>query len=171
MAVTEFYAPFAHLPGRIEWCRIHASTHGSFDCCIILGDSTADPATVYVNDDIGEDFMADRFPECTTIRLPAKSLRMQESQHGRRLHCHLNATEGPVRSVDMAFVAEAGKPREQAYGGEGKPVWGSKFTCRGVDLELDCAVHGVVNWADGPEPLAATQGILTVGSYGVLEER
>lgn len=28
--IYEFYAPFAHIPGRFVWARIHTTTHGSY---------------------------------------------------------------------------------------------------------------------------------------------
>lgn len=160
----EFFAPFAHIPGRLEWCRIRSPTHGVFDTCIVLGDSTADAATVYVNDDSGEAFMAERYPECTTIRVHAGDLRMRESPDGRRLHCRLVAHEGPLRRAEVAFLAQGRVPRQTPYGGQGRPVWGSRYTCWGVDLEYDAELHGILRWEDEREVLSGTPGILTVGS-------
>ncbi len=164
----EFFGPFAHLPGRLEWCRIRSPTHGVFDTCIVIDRTTSDPVTVYVDSDQGERFMAERFPGCTAIRVPAGAMTLQESDGGHRLHCRLAAKSGPLRNADMTFKATPGVPRQVAYGGEGKPVWGSAYTCRGVDLELDAAVRGELVWATGPEDVAGTPGILTLGSMGEL---
>ncbi len=168
VAVTEFYAPFAHLPGRLEWCRIRSPTHGVFDTCIVIEKTTADPVTVYVNSEAGERFMTQRFPESTAIRVPANRLVMQESDGGLRLQCRLRADRGPVRRIDMQFRAQAALPREVPYGG-GR-CWGSRYTCTGVDLELDADVTGLVRWADRDEPLAGGRGIVTVGSMGTLTQ-
>jgi hypothetical protein len=80
---VEFYGPFAHLPGRYEWCRLHTATHGSFDSFIVLGASTRDPATVYVASAAGQAFMRERFAACTTIRVPPDALRIRQSYDGR----------------------------------------------------------------------------------------
>lgn len=170
MQVTEFYAPFAHLPGRLEWCRIRGPTHGVFDTVIVIEETTADPVTVYVDSDEGVAFMADRFPESTAIRLPAGAIAMQESPDGRRLQCSIRADDGPLRAAEMSFHAGGGAPREVAYGGDG-PCWGSRHVCTGVDLELDAAVHGLIQWADHEEPLDGAHGILTMGSMGTLNTR
>ncbi len=167
---TEFYGPFAHLPGKLEWCRIRSPTHGVFDTCIVIEATTSDPVTVYVNSDEGKRFMADRFPSCTTIRVPESALQMLETAGGHRLHCRLAAAEGPLRNADMTFNATPGVPREVPYGGQGKPVWGSAYTCTGVDLELDAAVRGELAWVTGLQDLDGVAGILTVGSMGRLEQ-
>ncbi len=165
---TEFYGPFAHIPGRLEWCRIRSPTHGVFYTCIVIEATTSDPVTVYVNAEAGERFMKDRFPDCKTIRVGPGALRMEEFQDGHHLHCRLTAAQGPLRSVDMTFTAQPGVPREVPYGGENKPVWGSKYTCTGIDLELDAVVAGDIGRKEGVETLRGASGILTVGSMGQL---
>lgn len=167
--VWEFYAPFAHLPGRLEWCRIRGPTHGVLDTCIVLGETAADPATVYVNSEAGERFMSDRFPECSTFRVASRSLGIQESVDRLRLHARLHADDGPLRRAEMAFTARSDVPRQVEYGGHGRPVWGGRFTCWGVDLEVDADVHGIIRWEGEREALAGTPGILTLGSMGRLE--
>ncbi len=164
----EFYGPFAHIPGRLEWCRIRSPTHGVFDTCIVIEQTTSDPVTVYVNADNGEAFMHDRFPECTTIRVPADALQMLESDGGHRLDCHLTADDGPLRAVHMTFQAAHAKPRQVPYGGQGRPVWGSRYTCDGIDLELDADVVGKMQRHDGARDLRGSPGIITVGSMGKL---
>lgn len=164
----EFYAPFAHLPGRLEWCRIRSPTHGVFDTCIVLGKSTAEPASVYVDSEAGQRFMAQRFPQCSTHRVDAARLSIQESSGGRRVHGRLRAEAGPLRRAEMVFVARGDVPRQVEYGGQGLPVWGSDHTCWGVDLELDAEVHGLVHWEARREALAGAEGILTLGSMGRL---
>ncbi len=171
-AVYEFFAPFAHVPGRFEWCRIRSPTHGVFDCFIVLGDSTAEPATVYVNDEAGAAFMAERYPESACIRVGARDLGIAEADGGRRVEGLLRASEGPVHTAAMTLQAGPNLPRQSAYGGTGFPVWGGRWTCWGVDLELDASVTGDVLHADGRrESLDGAPGIVTLGSFGRLEPR
>ncbi len=169
VAVTEFFAPFAHVPGRFEWCRIRSPTHGVFDCFIVLAESTSVPATVYVRSDNGEAFMAERYPECRAIRVPAESLRLSEAAEGRVVSGVLQASEGPVREVQMMFRATDGIPVEVPYGGTGQPVWGGRWSCTGVDLNLAAAVSGhVVDHEGNRENLAGAEGVVTCGSYGTI---
>lgn len=166
--VYEFFAPFAHIPGKYELCRIRSPTHGVFDCFIILGESTSHPATVYVNSVLGQSFMKDRYPECTTIRVAPGTLKIDESADGRTVSGTLQATEGPVRSVTLSMRAPAAAiPKATPYGGEGQPIWGSKrWTCWGVDLNLDGSCDGLVTKADGKkENFRGTPCIVTVGSF------
>lgn len=168
--VTEFFAPFAHVPGRFEWCRIRSPTHGVFDCFIALGQSTAAPATVYVRDGRGEAFMRERYPECATFRVPADDLRITESDDGRTVTGLLRSGVGPVRRAEMTLRGADGVPEEVAYGGTGQPVWGSRWTCTGVDLNVPARVEGSVEHADGRrEDLAGAEGVVTLGSHGVIE--
>lgn len=166
----EFFAPFAHVPGRFEWCRIRSPSHGVFDTFIVLGATTADPACVYVNSEMGQAFMRDRFPECTTIRVAAGDLRIAESAEGRTVTGFLRATEGVVRVAEMALVASAAAfPTAVSYGGDGAPVWGGRWTCWGVDLNLPAKVTGRVVPAEGNEiPLQGVAGVVTLGSFGRL---
>jgi hypothetical protein len=62
----EFYAPFAHVEGKFEWCRLRTPTHGVFDAFILPGRS---PVVVYVDTEAGERFMQERYPECETHRV------------------------------------------------------------------------------------------------------
>lgn len=167
--VYEFFAPFAHVPGRIEWCRIRSPTHGVFDCCIVLGASTAHAATVYVNSTLGAAFMAERYPECTAVRVPPGGLSLQESPDGATVTGRLRADAGPLREADMSLRAAPGAvPRQVPYGGEGKPVWGGRWTCWGVDLNLDGSADGRLVWADGGrlETLRGVPCVVTAGSFG-----
>lgn len=166
----EFFAPFAHVPGRYEWCRIRSATHGVFDCFIVLGKSTAVAATVYVNSTLGAAFMKDLYPECTTLRLPPSGLSLSESADGRTVTGNLVAAEGPVKEAQMALRAGPGAiPRTVPYGGEGQPVWGSRWTCWGVDLVLDGTCDGKVVRADGKtEAFRGTACLVTLGSFGRL---
>lgn len=166
----EFFAPFAHLPGRLEWCRIRSPTHGVLDCFIVLGKDTSVAATVYVNSTMGAAFMADRYPECSTVRVPPSALSIEESDDGRTVTGTLKASEGPIREATMTLRAPAGAiPKAVPYGGEGKPVWGSRLTCWGVDLALDGHADGKVAWADGRvENLRGAPCIVTLGSFGRL---
>lgn len=169
MPVTEFFAPFAHVPGRFEWCRIRSPTHGVFDCFIVLGASTAVPATVYVRDDVGKAFMRDRYPECTTLRVPEGDLRIGESDGGRTVTGSLRADAGPVRRAQMTLRGAGGVPEEVPYGGTGFPVWGGRWTCEGVDLNVPAQVTGFVEGPDGRrEDLAGAEGIVTLGSHAVI---
>src|ERR1051326_372296 len=90
----EFFAPFAHLPGRVELCRIRSPTHGVFDTCIVLGASPAVPATVYVNSTLGAAFLAERYPECTAVRVAPSGLTVAESADGRTVTGTLRAEAG-----------------------------------------------------------------------------
>ena len=165
--VYEFFAPFAHLPGRYEWCRIRSPTHGVFDCFIVLGASTTVPATVYVDADHGVAFMQERYPECTCIRTDEQGLTIEESPDGRVVRGAMVAPSGPVRRATMEFRAGPGLPVQSPYGGTGEPVWGSeRFTCWGVDLNLDARVNGSVETSQGTVTLRDEKGIITLGSFG-----
>lgn len=166
----EFFAPFAHVAGKYEWCRIRSATHGVFDCFILLGKSTAVAATVFVNSTLGAAFMRERYPECTAVRLPPSGLSLTESPDGRTVTGTLKAAEGPLREATMTLRAAAGAiPKAVPYGGEGQPVWGSRWTCWGVDLALDGHADGRVVWADGrTEALRGEACIVTLGSFGRL---
>lgn len=167
--VYEFFAPFAHVPGRYEWCRIRSPTHGVFDCFILLGvGGPAAPVNVYVATDAGEKFMKERYPESTVHKVGMGDLRIEERDAGRTLICDLRARAGPVRTVKMTFQAPGGAmPRQVPYGGKGEPVWGSKrWTCWGVDLVVDATVTGAIEWENYAEPLQRVPGIVTLGSFG-----
>lgn len=162
--VYEFFGPFAHLPGRYEWCRIHSPTHGVFDCFIVLGETTAVPATVYVASAVGEAYMRDRYPECTAVR--ADRLELGSSREGRTVRGRLTAGAGPVREADFALIGGDGVPEQVPYGGEGTPVWGSeRFTCWGVDLNLPAAAKGFIEGAEGRLELDGEPGIVALGSF------
>ncbi|MEA3190444.1 MAG: hypothetical protein QOD77_1026 [Thermoplasmata archaeon] len=169
----EFFAPFAHVPGRYEWCRIRSPTHGVFDCFILLGASTAHPATVYVNSVMGQAFMRDRYPECTTVRVPPGSLRIAESPDGRAVTGALQSDDGPVAEAAMTLRAPpAAIPKAVPYGGDGQPVWGGRWACWGVDLALEGSCDGAVVRRDGKrELLRGTPCIVTLGSFGRLAPR
>lgn len=167
----EFYAPFAHIPGRFEWARIHSTTHGSFDCFIIIHEGTQEPVTVYVNSEIGARFMAERYPESRAIRVGEHELSIVSGARGRTLETRLTAEEGPVRSATMTFTAEPeALPRAVPYGGPEERVWGSRYACEGVDLELPTGISGEVVREEVVEELAATEAVLTLGSYGRITE-
>jgi hypothetical protein len=166
--VYEFFAPFAHIPGRYEWCRIRSPTHGVFDTFIALGESTSVPATVYVNSVLGQSFMRDRYPECQTVRVAPGDLRIDESADGRTVTGTLKVPDGPVREAAMTLRAPPTTlPQAVPYGGEGKPVWGSRFTCWGVDLNVQGACDGFLVRADGKrETFRGTPCIVSLGSFG-----
>ncbi len=168
--VYEFFAPFAHIEGRYEWCRIRSPTHGVFDVFIVLGESTSVPATVYVAEDAGEAFMRDRYPESTCIR--ADSLEIGESRGGRTVRGRMTASLGPVTRADFALIGEDGLPEQVPYGGDGFPVWGSeRFTCWGVDLNIPAAAKGFVEGPEGREDLGGVTGIVAMGSFARISER
>lgn len=173
--VYEFFSPFAHVEGRYEWCRIRSPTHGVFDCFIVLHpDGTGEPATVYVDSDEGEAFMRDRYPQCTTIRVPPAALRLEERDAGRTVEGELRAAEGPVREVSLTFQADPDAvARNVPYGGTGEPVWGNpELTCWGVDLVLDARVDGYVDRTDGAsERFDRDEALLTLGSFGRIAPR
>ncbi|HUR62609.1 MAG TPA: hypothetical protein VM286_09635 [Candidatus Thermoplasmatota archaeon] len=169
----EFFAPFAHVPGKYEWCRIRSATHGVFDTFIVLGASTQVPATVYVNSALGARFMQDRYPECTTHRVQPSGLTLAEAPDGRSVTGTLQADAGPVRKATMTIRAPGmALPKAVPYGGEGAPVWGSRWTCWGVDLTLEAAADGSVEDAGGRKHLLrAVPAILSLGSFGRLAPR
>lgn len=169
----EFFAPFAHVAGKYEWCRIRSPTHGVFDVFILLGASTSAPATVYVNGTLGAAFMAERYPECTTLRVPPGALRITESPDGAVVSGHLEATQGPLQAITMTLRSSpASMPRQVPYGGDGKPVWGSRWTCWGVDLNVEGSAEGTILWTDGRrEALRGVPCIVTRGSFGRLAPR
>ncbi len=171
--VYEFFAPFAHIPGKYEWCRVRSPTHGVFDLFILLGRTTNVAATVYVNATLGAQFMAERYPECQTIRVPPGGLLITESPDGRTVTGKLRAPAGPLREADMTLRAgNAGIPKQVPYGGSGAPVWGSRFTCWGVDLDLDANADGRLVWEDGrTETLRGAPAIVTRGSFARIAPR
>jgi len=164
--VYEFFAPFAHVEGKYEWCRIRSPTHGVFDTFILLARK---PVVVYVNSAAGEAFMRDRFPECRTIRVAARDLRIAEKDGGRTVEGVLKALTGPILDAKMRLSASADAPlRNVPYGGTGEPVWGStRWTCWGVDLVAKGEADGRIAWRDGPiERLAGKPALITLGSFG-----
>lgn len=166
-AVWEFFSPFAHVPGKYEWCRIHSPTHGSFDCFILLGESTAVPATVYVNSDAGERFMADRYPESLAVQVPLRDLRIEASPDGRTVRGHLKTADGPLRMARMRLRAPSeAVPRAVPYGGSDFPVWGGRWACSGVDLVIDGTCEGLVRFADDrTDRLREAPCAVTAGSF------
>ena len=168
----EFFAPFAQVEGRFEWCRIRSPTHGVFDTFIVLGETTAVPATVYVNSVLGQAFMQERYPECTTIRVAPGGLRIKDSPDGTTVTGTLQADEGPVHEADMEMQASPQQvPRQVPYGGTDQSVWGSRFTCWGVDLVLDGTCHGRVAGPELEERFDGTPCIVTLGSFGRIAPR
>ena len=168
--VYEFFAPFAHVEGKYEWCRIRSPTHGVFDTLILVGRA---PVVVYVNSAAGARFMRERYPECETFHVPEEDLLILERDEGRVVAGQLHATVGPLRMAEMTLAARAGIPEQVPYGGEGKPVWNSqRWTCWGVDLVLRGTAQGAVWWEDGAEErLEDEPCIVTVGSFGRIDRR
>ncbi len=167
-SVHEFFSPFAHIPGRYEWCRIISPTHGVFDCFIVLGESTAVAATVYVNGSIGQRFMQDRYPESECIL--AKELELESSADGRVIQGRLVANAGPVREATMILRGDAeAVPAQVPYGGDGSRVWGSQFTCTGVDLTIPATCDGTVTGPDEHETFDAHPAVVALGSFGKIE--
>lgn len=167
--VYEFFAPFAHVEGRYEWCRIRSPTHGVFDVFILLGASTAEPAVVYTNAANGARFLAERYPECESHHVPEEDLQILEREEGRVVAGMLRASVGPIALAEMTLAAPRdARPQQVPYGGEGRPVWGStRFTCWGVDLVLRGKAQGAVWFADGREELLeGAPCIVTLGSFG-----
>lgn len=168
----EFYAPFFHIPGRYEWCTIHAEHYGSFDCFILIHTTTDKPVTVYLTAENGMRFMRDRFPESAAIEVSPEALSITMDGH-RAARGYLSSDRGPVRLAELEWRTEPGAtPVASSYGDRSFAVWGSRFSCEGVDLELAARVSGRVVDADGGEAVFSDEpGILTLGSYGRLEER
>ncbi len=166
-AVWEFFSPFAHLPGKFEWCRIHSPTHGTFDCFIALGGSTALPPAVYVNAENGERFMRERYPESATYRVGPRQLRIRASDDGCDVRGTLAADAGPVRRAVMRLRAESAQlPAAIPYGGKDFPVWGGRWSCEGVDLVREGRCDGSVRFADGTETrLRKESCAVTAGSF------
>src|SRR5579859_870268 len=162
--VWEFYAPFAHIEGKYEWCRLRTTTHGIFDTFILFPYSQK--VTVYVRDDAGERFMRDRFPECDTYL--TANLTILEENNGRVVEGALAASVGPIREATMRFTALDELPKAVEYGGPDKPVWNSpRFACWGVDLTLASHAVGHIRWHDERlEQLDNIPSILTLGSIG-----
>lgn len=169
-AVWEFFSPFAHVPGRYEWCRIHSPTHGSFDTFIVLGVSTAHPPTVYVNSEAGRAFMADRYGESRCIQVSPTSLRIAAEEEGAAVLGILEASEGPVRSARMRLAADAAAvPKAVPYGGADFPVWGSRWSCEGIDLNRDGVCDGELVHSDGRRELFRGEPcIVAAGSVAML---
>jgi len=162
----EFFAPFAHVEGKFEWCRIRSATHGVFDSFILVGRS---PVVVYVNSAAGEAFLRERFPEVERYHVPEEDLLITERDDGRVVAGMVRASEGPIALAEMTLAAPRdARPEAVPYGGEGKPVWESKrFTCWGVDLVLRGKAQGAVWWADGREErLEDEPCVVTLGSFG-----
>jgi hypothetical protein len=173
--VYEFFAPFAHVEGRYEWCRIRSPTHGVFDVFIVLNpEGTQRPAVVYVNDEAGKSFMADRYPACKTIQLPGEALVLAERERGRVVQGRMESRQGPVRKAEMTFTADADEtPTNVAYGGTGSAIWGNEaLTCWGVDLVLRAEVSGEIHHESGEiEAFAGDDALVTLGSFGRIARR
>jgi hypothetical protein len=168
----EFYAPFAHVPGRYEWCRVRSPTHGVFDLFVLLGAGPSAPVTVYLDSREAEAFMEERYPEC--LAFGAREVSIQERDAGRTVLGHLRTREGPLRGARMQLAATPDAPLEQVpYGGEGEPVWGSRrWTCWGVDLALRGHADGRVRAADGDhDELRGAPAVITLGSFGRIAPR
>jgi hypothetical protein len=172
---TEFYSPFAHIEGRYELCRIHSPSHGSFDTFIVVDTTTDRPVTVYVNSGNGEAFMNERYPESRCIRVPESNLVIQATPDNKIVHGLLKSTEGPVRNANLTFmVGEKSTPEELPYGGPDFQVWGSRWSCTGVDLNIPARVSadmelesGRYECLDGKEQYS---GIITAGSSGSIRK-
>jgi hypothetical protein len=163
----EFYAPFAHIPGRYELARIHTTTHGSFDTWIVIETTTDRPVTVYVNSEKGERFMADRYPESTAIRVDTADLTIESDPWNLLVVGELRAPDGPVRSGRLSFSRQEDSAASATpYGGKNFPVWGSRYTCSGVDMEVTATVRGSIVGPEGTESVDGTPGIITLGSFG-----
>jgi hypothetical protein len=167
--VWEFYSPFAHVPGRYEWCRIHSPTHGSFDTFILLAASTSLPPWVYLSSEAGLRFMADRYPESRAFR--AADLLIEASPDGCLVRGRLRADDGPVSFAEMRLAANARDiPRMEPYGGGELSVWGSRWSCAGLDLVRDGRCDGRIcfvpdaGFAD--EVLSAKPCVVSAGSFG-----
>ena len=166
-AVWEFFSPFAHIPGKYEWCRIHSPTHGTFDCFIVLGASTAVPPSVYVSADNGERFMRERYPESATYRVGQRRLRIRSSSDGCDVRGFLRSETGPVRRAAMRFSAEPAQlPAAIPYGGQDFPVWGGRWACEGVDLVREGRCDGSIRFADGTAVVLRKESCaVTAGSF------
>jgi hypothetical protein len=97
-------------------------------------------------------------------------LRITESPDGRTVTGALKANEGPVAEANMTLRAPpASLPTATPYGGEGRPVWGGRWTCWGVDLTLAGTCDGSVHHRDGrKEAMRGKACIVTLGSFGRL---
>lgn len=168
----EFYAPFAHIPGRYELARIHTTTHGSFDTWIVIETTTDRPVTVYVNSENGERFMADRYPESTAIRVTPDDLSIESDPWSFTVTGELRASQGPVRSGQLCFSRPADAVATATpYGGSGFSVWGSRYTCSGVDMETVAALSGSIQGPGTTEEFDDEAGIITLGSFGRIALR
>ncbi|MCA1813117.1 MAG: hypothetical protein LC624_04085 [Halobacteriales archaeon] len=128
------------------------------------------PADVWHASHAGARFLEERYPECRAHA--AEELRIDERDGGRTVIGVLRSADGPVREAAMRFTAPEGIPEQVPYGGDGKPVWGSRFTCAGVDLDLAAHVQGRVVRPDGSvERLDGAPGVVTLGSYGRITPR
>ncbi|HVL88467.1 MAG TPA: hypothetical protein VM681_10770 [Candidatus Thermoplasmatota archaeon] len=171
----EFYAPYAHVPGRFEWIRLRTRTHGTFDAFVLLpADANAAP-DVFVNSDDGSDFLHERFPEARAWRVPERALRIDERDAGRTVAGRLRSEDGPLREADMVLSVPIREPPQTVrHGGEGAPRWGSKqWTGWGVDLALRATAAGTIRWAERhrPEDLRAVPAVVTLGSFRRIASR
>ena len=164
---TEFYSPFAHIPGRYEWCRLHNAHYGSFLLFIVIHGATDKPVTVYVDSDAGATYMRDLYPESTAYKLAPGSLRLSQDADSGAVSGSLSTIQGPIRGVRMRFDPVAGAPlRESPYGGEEFRVWGSAWSCTGVDLEAPAVVNGSVHEPTRAIEFDGTEAVIALGSYG-----
>lgn len=162
----EFYAPFAHIPGKYEWCRIHSAGYGSFDTFIIIEDRTDTPVTVYLTSEKGGAFMRDRYPESRVYQ--AEHLIISTEDAGRTVSGNLKATEGPVSNSTMVFTGLSDTAgRIVPYGADDYAVWGSQWSCSGVDMEISCRVTGTIT-QEGSTEIIDSNAVVTLGSYGII---
>ncbi len=166
---TEFFSPFAHIPDQYEWCCIHSPSHGSFNTFIVILEATDKPVIVYVDSDAGTAFMAERYPESQCFLVPKGDLTITSSEEGRCVKGSLRANIGPISKADMVFKASIDAPlTESSYGASDFAVWGSRWSCEGVDMEVEASVSGDII-RDGAKETYQTTGIITLGSYGKIE--
>ncbi|MCG8453139.1 MAG: hypothetical protein MI717_08165 [Spirochaetales bacterium] len=166
----EFFAPFAHIPNRYECCRIHAPSHGSFDVFIVIETQTHEPVTVYVNDDAGVAFMASRYPESQCIRVAPEHLTLESQQKGCQVEGYLKAQEGPIQEAHLVFqCTHESALKAVPYGNKGFSVWGSQWSCTGVDMEQEAQVTGFVQTPQGKEEFHQSSAIITQGSFGHIQ--
>ena len=172
-AVWEFFSPFAHIPGRYEWCRIHSPTHGSFDTFIVIRESTDRPPVVYVNSPEGQRFMAERYPESSCFMVKKEKLRIRSADDGATVEGRLEADEGPISRAQMRLAADpSAVPEALPYGNADFAVWGSRWACEGVDLERQGRCTGRLLHADGTEEIFTEEPCtVTAGSFARITHR
>lgn len=160
--VWEFYRPFAEVTGVVELVRVLNPDYGAVDLAVVVPPR---PTDIYVNSEVGDRYLRERFPHIRRHRLDASAFRLWSEAEGQVIRAQLRADEGVLRWLNILIKPRPGRPWEtERY--ESDRVWGGPWTCHGVDLRVPACAEGSFQREEGTmEPLDG-DAILYLGSFG-----